>query len=75
MHFSVAFGPSGDILASGRKQSIVGSGSLIVLWNIMSGQVIRKVQVLTDKVTSVAFSPSGEFLASGMREYKFRLLL
>jgi len=58
----VAFGPQGQILASGSTDKTVR------LWNPRAGQAISTLQKHTDGVWSVTFSPDGSLLASGGRD-------
>jgi WD40 repeat protein len=56
---SVAFSPSGEMLASGS------SDQTVKLWDIKSGECLYTLQGHSHLVRGVAFSPSGEILASG----------
>jgi serine/threonine-protein kinase len=58
----VAFGPAGQLLASGSTDKTVR------LWNPRLGQPVSTLQKHTDGVWSVAFSPDGSLLASGGRD-------
>jgi serine/threonine protein kinase len=58
----VAFGPAGQLLASGSTDKTVR------LWNPRLGQAVSTLQKHTDGVWSVAFSPDGSLLASGGRD-------
>lgn len=63
---SVAYSPSGAILATGRIsffQLIGSTDTTIKLWNITSGD-LRELAGHSSEVLSVAFSPSFKILAS-----------
>jgi hypothetical protein len=62
---SVAFSPSGGLLAGGEKR--------VRLWTSPSGGYLRTLAGYTGGVKSVAFSPSGKLLATGSRDKKVRL--
>ncbi|MXW83385.1 MAG: hypothetical protein F4246_03790, partial [Rhodothermaceae bacterium] len=64
---SVAFSPDGTRLASGQ-----GDGA-VLLWDVATGNEIRRFVGHTDYVQSVAFSPDGTRLASGARDGAVRL--
>jgi WD40 repeat protein len=49
---------SGSLLAS-------SSGDSIILWDIQTGGLVRKLEGHTDLIQTVAFSPSGTTLVSG----------
>ena len=62
---SVAFSPSGDMVASGTE---LGS---VAVWRVPSGEPVgRPRRVHKGMVTAVAFSPDGEVVASGGRDGK-----
>jgi WD40 repeat protein len=65
--FSVAFSPSGDLLAAGT-----GNGE-IRLWHIPSSTPYLTFTGHTDWVRSVAFSPDGQTLASASADLTIRL--
>src|SRR5690349_13032476 len=56
---SVAFDPSGKIMASSGRESIVG------LWDVDGGKLLRTLEGHGDIIHSVAFDPSGKILAGG----------
>lgn len=55
---SVAITPDAKLVISGGFQEIV-------VWDRESGQIIRKVDGLSDRVTCLAVSPDGKLLAAG----------
>ena len=55
---SVALSPDGKLVISGGFQEIA-------VWDRESGQIIRKVDGLADRVTCLAVSPDGKLLAAG----------
>jgi WD40 repeat protein len=63
---SVAFSPDGRRLAS-------GCGRQIILWDTVSGQLLRIFNIHTDYVESVAFSPDGRCLASASRDKSIKV--
>ena len=58
---SVAFSPSGQILAAG------GRDNLVKVWNLYTGQLLCTLSTGDEisEVNSIAISPSGQILASG----------
>ncbi len=56
---SVVFSPDGQTLASGSEDDTIH------LWDVATGDTIRKLEGHTDNVNSVSFSPDGQTLASG----------
>jgi WD40 repeat protein/Arc/MetJ family transcription regulator len=54
----VAFSPDGKVVASG------GSDRAIVLWDVNTGQQLRRLMGHTGLVQDIAFSPDGALLAS-----------
>ncbi len=55
---SMAFSPDGKLLATGSFREVV-------LWDVASGAVKRRVEGFADRVVAVAFSPDGKLLATG----------
>lgn len=63
----VAFSPNGKWLASG------GSDTHVMLWEVSTGELCRKMEGHTGLVHEVAFSPDGETLASASFDYTVKL--
>lgn len=59
---SIAYSPSGDLLAAGQ------ANGAIVLWSTATGAPIRVLQGHTRSVTRVLFSPDGKSLVSSARD-------
>lgn len=65
--YSLAFSPDGKILAS------EGSGAVIKLWNVVTGQELKSFEGHKADIYSLAFSPDGKTLASGSLDKTIRL--
>lgn len=63
----MAFSPTGADLASG------GADHLIRVWEIESGEEIRKFRGHANLVSSLAFSPDGKRIASGSADQTIKL--
>jgi len=75
--FSVAFNPSGTILASGSygyisRDSVI-EHSVIKLWNVKNGTLIKTLKGHRNYIKSVAFSPDGAVLVSGETDRTIKL--
>ena len=55
---SLAFSPTGEILASG------GVDTTVRLWDVRTGELVRTLVGHTDRVMYLAYSPDGKTLAS-----------
>jgi WD40 repeat protein len=64
---SIAFSPDGKTLATGD-----GDGS-VSLWEVTTGQEVKRLKGHTDVVTSVAYSPDGKMLALGSEDKTVRV--
>ena len=65
---SLAFSPDSRILASGAQDE-----NTIIVWDVATGQALRKLDGHTGWVRSLAFSPDGSILASGSTDKTVRL--
>jgi len=63
----VAYSPDGKSLASGSSDNTVR------LWDVATGNELRRLEGHADWVWSVAFSPDGKSLASGSSDNTVRL--
>jgi WD40 repeat protein len=57
---ALAFSPDGRLLASGAQDE-----NEIILWNLATGQELRRLRGHSGWIRSLAFSPDGRLLASG----------
>jgi WD40 repeat protein len=64
---SVAFSPSGELLAAGYDDHTVG------LWRVSDYSQVRTLKGHTSSVRSVMFAPSGGLMASGSEDETVRL--
>lgn len=67
---SIAFSPSGGLLASSMQEItyILGSDDNdIILWDVKTGNQVRKLEGHTNWVRFVTFTHTGEFLISCRR--------
>src|SRR5262245_11762342 len=65
--FSVAFDPTGKVLAIGTAEG------QIRLWQVTDGQLILRCEGHRGSIWSMAFSPDGRLLASGSGDHTVRL--
>lgn len=61
---SVAISPNGQWLASGQEEINPGSGALLSLWNLQTGQHLRRLSGPVRAVDRLAFSADGQLLVS-----------
>ncbi|HSF83031.1 MAG TPA: WD40 repeat domain-containing protein [Anaerolineales bacterium] len=66
---SLAFSPDGSLLASGGGFQ----DSLLRLWDIQTGQLLRLLEGHTHSIDNLAFSPNGQLLSSGSYDGTIRL--
>lgn len=64
---AVAYSPDGAWIAG------AGADSLILIWDVESGVVLRTLEGHSDGVTSLTFSPDGRWIASGSVDRTVRL--
>ena len=64
---ATSFSPDGQLLATGDTSGFNSRDGFIRLWNVQSGEIIKKIQISTDNYTSVAdleWSQNGDLLVS-----------
>ena len=64
--WSVAFSPSGDLLAASGEHSIK-------LWNATDGSLLTELGNFLQPIWSLAFSPDGQLLATGSLDGTLRI--
>lgn len=75
----IALAPDGRTIATGHVAHTPAPGekyndaghSVVCLWDVAAGRLIRKLRGHRGPVNSVAFSPSGEFILSGSGGHHF----
>jgi len=65
---SVAFSPDGRLLASGGGGVAFSGDTVVRLWRVSDGKLLRELQAHRSQVTRVAFAPGGDILASASVE-------
>lgn len=61
--YAVCFSPDGKFLAATDEISDEDEG--VVVWDIVGGNVVRKLVGVNEKIKTIAYSPDGKFLAAG----------
>ena len=64
---SIAFSPSGMVLAAGYNDKSIR------LWDLSALELVSRLEGHDESVKSVAFSPDGQLLASGSADHTIRL--
>src|SRR5260370_41055572 len=64
---TAAFSPDGRLLASADEHAN------IIIWDVSTGHMLRRLTGHTDGVNSIAFSPDGNRLASGSGDNTVRI--
>jgi hypothetical protein len=64
---AIAFSPDGRLLASGSMEQAIR------LWEVASGEEVRKVDEPRKQANSLAFSPDGRLLLAGFEDRSVRL--
>lgn len=67
LEYAVALSPDNTVLATG------GSGKVVRLWDVKTGQLLRTMQGHRGIINSLAFSPDGSLLASGSDDKTVKL--
>ncbi len=70
--FEVAFAPDGKLLASGAG-NVLATDDTIRLWDVATGQEVRRCRGHGDRIRCFAFAPDGTLLASGAQDRTVRL--
>jgi WD40 repeat protein len=60
-------------LSPDGSQAVVGSGNEIILWDVNTGLVIRKLEGHTDLVGTMAYLPDGKRIVSGSYDKTVRI--
>lgn len=66
---SLAFDPSGTLLASGQSYET----HTVLIWDVDTGDLLRSLEGHTHAVTQLLFSPDGQLLVSGSFDGDVRL--
>jgi len=60
--FSVAISPDGQYVAAGSMDAVVR------IWDVSTGQLVKRLRGHQDRVRSIAFTPDGRGLVSGSED-------
>jgi WD40 repeat protein len=66
--FALAWSPDSKLLASGANDD-----SVVRIWNVSDGRLVRRLEGHTDWIRSVMFSPDGKTLVSGSFDHSIRI--